>query len=158
MTIHTRQPVEIHKRKKIPLAVRYEVLKRQCAPEHVEEVERKGGKLKDKCAKLLMHAKCALSGEDLKRTGVEWDHEIPLALGGTNEPDNIQAVAPKPHREKTDKDDADISRADRRRLYQETGRSSAKKNVKRIENRGFPSKEERAAAKAWKQSQKEKRT
>lgn len=135
MTIHTRPPVEMHKRKKIPLATRYEVLKRQCAPEIVAEVERKGGKLKDKCAKLLMHAKCALSGEELKLTGAEFDHRIPLALGGTNEPENIQAVSPKPHRKKTDKDDEDIARAERRKTYNETGRSSKAKNRKSIQNR-----------------------
>lgn len=46
MTLH-RPPVEIHKRKTIPLATRVAVLKRQCAPEKVAEIERKGGKLKD---------------------------------------------------------------------------------------------------------------
>lgn len=141
MTLH-RPPVEIHKRKKIPLATRVEVLKRQCAPEKVAEIERKGGKLKDIYARLMLHAKCALSGDDLITTGAEWDHEIPLALGGTNDPENIQAVAPKPHREKTDKDDEDIARANRRagitgqRARRERNGPSLKSNAK-LQGRGF---------------------
>lgn len=147
----TRPPITIHKRKRIPLKTRYEVLKRQCAPEKVTEIESKGGTLKDKCAKLLMHAKCALSGSELSLTGVQWDHEIPLALGGTNDPENIQAVAPKPHREKTDKDDADIARADRRKTYHETGRASKAKNWKKVPN---PSKEQRKQQYQWAKARK----
>jgi 5-methylcytosine-specific restriction endonuclease McrA len=128
-----------------------EVLKRQCAPEYVAEIVRKGGKLKDIYAKLLLRATCAISGERLLLTGVQWDHRIPLALGGTNEPKNIQGLTPAAHRKKTDQDDEDIARAERRKTYHETGRASKAKQWRKIENRNTLGGEEYQRAKKWKQ-------
>ena len=158
MTIH--EPVVIHKRKRLPLGLRYEVLKRQCAPEIVAEVEKKGGKLKDKYAKLLMKATCALTGEPLIITGVEYDHIKPLVLGGTNEPENIRALAPKPHKEKTKDDIKRKSKADRQAgitgQYARRNRNGPKlRSNQKLNSRGFPSKEERERAKAWKEERRE---
>lgn len=83
---------------------------------------------------------------------VEYDHEIPLGLDG---PDHDEKPMTPLHAEchslKTKKDQADIARAKRR--SGETGQRARreKRGGSSIQNRGFPSKEERAAAKAWKE-------
>lgn len=132
-----REAVETPRRRALPLATRYAVIKRQCPADIVEEVERKGGKLKDRYAKLRYYATCAMTGERLIVKGCEYDHRVPRALGGTDDPENIQALTPAAHRRKTDADDAAIAKANRCKLYHETGRSSAAKHVKKIGNRPF---------------------
>ena len=107
------RPVTVRKRRTIPLSIRYEVLRRQCDPAKVQEIEAKGGKLKDKYSRLLLHARCALSDEELIVKGCEFDHRIPRALGGSDDADNIQALTPAAHRKKTDADDARIAKAKR---------------------------------------------
>ena len=60
------------------------------------------------------HYKCALCKEDISKITPEFDHRIPLALGGSEGLTNIQALCPNCHREKTAKDQLEISRARRK--------------------------------------------
>lgn len=69
---------------------------------------------------------------------VDWDHILPLALGGTNEADNWQALLRSCHAAKTSGDIRMIRKADRQRLYHETGRSSGRKRWKKMPSRPFP--------------------
>ncbi|MBX9745344.1 MAG: HNH endonuclease, partial [Hyphomonadaceae bacterium] len=56
---------------------------------------------------------------------VEFDHVIPLGLGGSNSPDNWAALCPNCHRAKTRVDLQRIAKAKRQRRFHETGRSRA---------------------------------
>lgn len=56
---------------------------------------------------------------------VEFDHVIPLALGGLNSMDNWAALCPTCHRTKTRGDLKRIAKAKRQRRYHETGKSRA---------------------------------
>jgi hypothetical protein len=56
---------------------------------------------------------------------VEFDHVIPLGLGGSNATDNWAALCPACHRSKTREDLRAIAKAKRRKRFQETGRSRA---------------------------------
>lgn len=68
---------------------------------------------------------CCLSCEQ-PLVEVEFDHVIPLGLGGDNGPDNWAAVCPSCHKRKTGADLKRIAKAKRQRRYHETGRSRAK--------------------------------
>lgn len=71
---------------------------------------------------------------------VEFDHVIPLGLGGDNAPDNWAAVCPPCHKAKTRSDLKRIAKAKRQRRYHETGRSRAKSTfapIGGIRGRGF---------------------
>lgn len=59
--------------------------------------------------------KCAITAEPLipGTTAIEYDHIIPLAMGGRDEVDNLQAVLKSAHREKTSEDVAKIAKAKR---------------------------------------------
>lgn len=59
---------------------------------------------------------CAECAHDLDGVKVEFDHILPLALGGTNDLENFQALCRPCHREKTGGDVARISKADRQGL------------------------------------------
>lgn len=59
---------------------------------------------------------CAECCCDLQGVQVEFDHVLPLALGGTNDLSNFQALCRPCHREKTNGDVARISKADRQGL------------------------------------------
>jgi hypothetical protein len=54
---------------------------------------------------------------------VEFDHVIPLGLGGLNNIDNWAALCPRCHRIKTKADLKRIAKAKRQRRHHETGRS-----------------------------------
>lgn len=56
---------------------------------------------------------------------VEYDHVVPLGLGGSNAPDNWAALCPACHRKKTRLDLWRIAKAKRQRRFHETGRSRA---------------------------------
>ncbi len=56
---------------------------------------------------------------------VEFDHVVPLGLGGANAPDNWAALCPKCHRRKSIADLKRIAKAKRQRRFHETGRSRA---------------------------------
>lgn len=61
---------------------------------------------------------CALRLEQ-----VEFDHVVPLGLGGGNNPDNWAALCPSCHKRKTIADLRQIAKAKRQRRYHLTGRS-----------------------------------
>lgn len=81
--------------------------------------------LKDKLLAAQDHA-CFACGCPL--LAVEYDHVIPLGLGGSNAEDNWAALCPACHKTKTREDLRAIARAKRRRRYQETGRGRAPRN------------------------------
>jgi len=59
---------------------------------------------------------------------VEFDHIVPLGIGGGNAPDNWAALCPACHRTKTASDLRRIAKAKRQRRYHETGRSRPIRN------------------------------
>lgn len=59
--------------------------------------------------------KCACGCGERLNGAVDWDHILPLALGGTNEADNWQALLRACHRAKTAGDIRMIRKADRQR-------------------------------------------
>lgn len=71
--------------------------------------------------------RCLSCEARLKR--VEFDHVIPLGLGGTNHPENWAALCPTCHRRKTIADLKRIAKAKRQRRYHETGRSRARSEI-----------------------------
>ena len=89
---------------------------------------------------------------------VQFDHEIPLGLDGPDHDEKpMVPLHAGCHKIKTSKDQADIARAKRRKRYHETGKSSAKKHVKKIQNRNTLGGEEYARIKAWKQERRDER-
>ena len=51
---------------------------------------------------MVRQARCPLCGERLgSLDGLHWDHVIPIALGGADDPDNLQAVHRECHDRKT---------------------------------------------------------
>lgn len=79
---------------------------------------------------------CALSGEPLEGRKVEFDHELPLCLGGADTLDNLRAVTAEAHLRKTVGDVAMKAKADRQRKHHETGRGRARKG-RPMQGRGF---------------------
>jgi 5-methylcytosine-specific restriction protein A len=75
-------------------------------------------------------------GGDLEGQAVEFDHMLPLALGGADTPENMQALLPDHHRIKTRDDVRRIRKADRQRRYHETGKSHQHR-TRPIQSRGF---------------------
>ena len=55
--------------------------------------------------------KCAGCKEDISKLPQHFDHRIPLALGGSNNLTNIQALCPNCHAKKTQRDNLAIARA-----------------------------------------------
>lgn len=102
-------------RRAIPLSVRYEVLRRQADAEAVAAIENAGGALKLRYVKVLAIAKCRMTGEALIAGRTEFDHILPVDLGGSNDADNLQALTAAAHRRKTDADIARIAKANRSR-------------------------------------------
>ncbi|WP_158767319.1 HNH endonuclease [Terricaulis silvestris] len=64
---------------------------------------------------------------DQRLVASEFDHVVPLGLGGSNAPDNWAALCVSCHRTKTVEDLRRIAKAKRQRRYHETGRSRAAK-------------------------------
>lgn len=84
---------------------------------------------------------CPLCGEELSGA-IEWDHKTPLALGGADEIENIQAVHADCHLHFKTKDDVKrIAKA--KRQAQETGQQKRRRDRKAsgrpplINGRGF---------------------
>lgn len=76
-------------------------------------------------------------GCNLRGEYVEYDHMLPLALGGADTLENMQALLADCHRKvKTPDDIRRIRKADRQRKHHETGRSRARKG-KPMQGRGF---------------------
>lgn len=65
------------------------------------------------------------------------EHQLPIGLGGGNELSNRALMLRDCHKVKTAQDIARIAKAERQKRFHETGRSSAKKHVKKIPARGF---------------------
>lgn len=86
---------------------------------------------------LIPCRQCGLPFRRDEISTVEREHTLALALGGEDEIENMQFSHRECHREQTRRDKAQIAKADRQKLKHETGRSSAKKHVKKIESRGF---------------------
>ena len=75
--------------------------------------------------------RCLACGATLSK--MEFDHVIPLGLGGSNSPDNWAALCPGCHRSKTRADLKQIAKAKRQRRYHETGRSRASSLKNRLD-------------------------
>ena len=84
---------------------------------------------------------CALSGLPLIPGQIQFDHRLPIALGGADTPDNLQAVACAPHRDKTRVDIGRIRKADRQRKKTSLGAIRKPKRAwpaRELQSRGFP--------------------
>lgn len=82
--------------------------------------------------------RCFSCGAQLAQ--VEFDHVVPLGLGGDNGLDNWAALCPECHKTKTRADLKRMAKAKRQRRYHETGRSRAPRNYSPIAGarpRGF---------------------
>lgn len=124
-------------RRAIPLSVRYEVLCRQADAEIVGKINRAGGVLKSRYSKVLAIARCRMTGERLIEHGCEFDHILPVELGGTDEPENIQALTPKAHRRKTDADLAIIVKARHQSGGKGSQRARRARNGSKLKSRPF---------------------
>lgn len=81
------------------------------------------------------NGKCSLCGQELCGR-IDWDHIIPLALGGPDTPENLQAVhADGCHSEKTKQDIKRIRKADRQGL-----RAGPRARLRRRKAQGLGSK------------------
>ena len=80
-----------------------------------------------------------------RKDGLDIDHIVPLALGGSNEPDNLQLLCKEHHSQKTKQDVARIAKAKRQAKREIEGkpepkmRSPEKYNwpSQKIPSRGF---------------------
>jgi 5-methylcytosine-specific restriction protein A len=79
---------------------------------------------------------CAACDCDLAQEPVEFDHVLPLSLGGTNDETNFEALHRSCHKEKTRGDKSRIAKADRQRKAHETGRGRARKGP-RLQTKPF---------------------
>lgn len=98
--------------------------------------KRKAPSLSIQVAVLLRHARCYFCGAKLRETGHEWDHSIPLAIGGKHEAANIYCLCPDCHANKTRADVAVIAKS--KRQGGEKGQyARRKKNGPQLKSRGF---------------------
>lgn len=67
---------------------------------------------------------------------VEYDHVIALALGGADDPEQINAVHAHCHKLKTKQDVSNIARAKRRERFMKEGRHRKRKG-RPMQSRGF---------------------
>lgn len=81
--------------------------------------------LRDRIMEAQDH-KCLGCDEPL--AAVEYDHVVPLGLGGSNAPKNWAGLCNVCHKTKTRQDLRRIAKAKRQRRYHETGRSRAPSN------------------------------
>ena len=83
------------------------------------------------------HGICACGcGQSLEGQQVDIEHQLPVALGGTNDEANLSLWLREHHKRKTAQDVRRIAKARRQQLYHETGRSH-RHAVKQIQSRGF---------------------
>lgn len=85
---------------------------------------------------LVAQALCKHCQKQLSIGDVQYDHIIPLELGGEHCAENLQALCVSCHKIKTAKDVGDIRQAARRKNVSKTGRSSTRKR-KKIVSPGF---------------------
>ena len=82
--------------------------------EEVEPEKRKYLSVKDRLDILVNKPHCSVCGHKLGSLDeIDWDHIIPLELGGTNEKENFQGLHKTCHKEKTRQDVKAISKARR---------------------------------------------
>lgn len=82
------------------------------------------------------NGRCAICGDEL-RDPVEWDHVVPLSMGGADDPANIQCLHLRCHRDVKCKADARaLAKAKRLERFMETGRHRQRKS-RPIQSRGF---------------------
>jgi 5-methylcytosine-specific restriction endonuclease McrA len=106
----TREPVEVEKRRKLTKREKAEVCLRQ-------------------------RGRCALCEEKLS-VEIDFDHVIPLALGGKQTLDNFEALCRDCHKDKTRLDRWQIAKAERQAGRK--GQSARReKNGPRLQSRGF---------------------
>lgn len=100
----------------------------------LEATPRKKPTLREKVEILRRQALCAECSDRL--SDIEFDHELPLELGGAHSVENLRALCPRCHKAKTAIDKRVIARA--RRLRGETGQRARRKcKGSRLKSRGF---------------------
>lgn len=104
--------------------------------EPVEATRRKAPSLKDQVAILKKQAVCFMCGEPFTGKQIEFDHAIPLGLGGLDESVNMNALCAACHRRKSSADVALIAKA-KRRIRQATEGRGRKPKGKPLKSRGF---------------------
>jgi 5-methylcytosine-specific restriction endonuclease McrA len=99
--------------------------------------KRKALSKKKKLELLIKFPRCPMCGEKWESLSeIDWDHSLPLALGGKQTDDNWQPLHRTCHKQKTKSDVSRISksaRLARKRLCPKTSK-------KKIPSRGFPKK------------------
>ncbi len=75
-------------------------------------------------------------GESLDSGPVDVEHQLPVALGGSNDLENLSLWLRPCHKIKTRDDVKRIRKADRQRRYHETGKSHQHR-TRPIQSRGF---------------------
>lgn len=81
--------------------------------------------------------KCALCADKLREGTIEYDHRIPLALGGSQEMDNWDALCTPCHKDKTKLDRWDIAKAERMGGGRGSQTARRERNGSRLQSRGF---------------------
>ena len=71
------------------------------------------------------------------RAGKEIDHVLAVALGGSNDPENLRLLCREHHAEKTAQDVARIAKADRQGARSGQQKRRAEGKVKQIKSPGF---------------------
>lgn len=103
--------------------------------EEVELQKRRSLSAKDKLDILNRDDQCPVCRQRVQSVGeAEFDHIIPLALGGTNEKDNFQALHANCHKLKTQDDIKAIAKTNRLRKR----RLGMTRKKKAIPSRPFP--------------------
>lgn len=87
---------------------------------------------------LRQNGRCACPcGEKMQEGMVQYDHIIPLSMGGKDEPENLQALIKKHHADKTSKEAGIRAKCDRQRAKHFGPRLSARdREIRRIIERG----------------------
>ena len=122
------EPVEVAPRKRLPLKTRRAVLAFQSDFTPATPTS---------YATLLFWSQCVVCRQEMRSTPVaEFDHILPLELGGSNEPENIQGLCVAHHKIKTAADVKRIAKARRQKKHHETGRGTKRKGQK-LKSRPF---------------------
>ena len=77
---------------------------------------------------------CDECGDDVTLADIEWDHILPLCLGGSNDPDNWHGLCVKCHTAKTKKEAGMRAKADRQKEFHE---GEKKRRGRAMPSRGF---------------------
>ena len=79
---------------------------------------------------------CDECGDDVTLADIEWDHILPLCLGGSNDPENFHGICHTCHTAKTKKEAGMRAKADRQK---ESHEGTKKRRGRAIPSRGFQS-------------------